>query len=69
MQYIKCQHCKYNHPTCRYIMAQAITTLYHLEELVNASQTRKGSSCVLKIDYECTGYAPRNQEEEKHGEV
>ena len=53
-------------------MAQAMTTLYNLEELVNASQTRKGSSCILKIDYECTGYAPKTQEdkmEENYGKA
>ena len=63
MQYSKCQHCKYNHPQCRYVMAQAMATLWHLQDLINSSQTRKGSACQLKIDYECTAFQTKEKEE------
>ena len=62
MQYGKCYKCKNNHPSCRYIMAMAIKTLGDLEMLINASQTRKGSSCELKIDYECIAFTPKGDE-------
>ena len=61
MQYSKCQLCKHNHPNCRYTMAMAMKTLWDLETLINASQTRKGCSCKLKIDYECEAFEPKGE--------
>ena len=63
MQYGKCYKCKNNHPTCRYIMAMAMKTLGDLEIVINdVSQIRKGSSCKLKIDYECTAFVSKEEE-------
>ena len=61
MQYKKCYKCKNNHPSCRYIMAIAMKTIGDLEILVNAVR-KEGSSCKLKIDYECTAFAPKGDE-------
>lgn len=60
MQYSKCIKCINNGYPCKMIMAQAITLLNNIENLVDYSQTRKiENKCILKIDYSCENFIPR----------